>query len=115
MSTVIECTHRAGKPVDPANLEIPMAGTIVRKARYDAHARRQQVYMEFAPLPDPSNVLYQERLGDLLDPVPLAFDSARGMMIASFEIINGGRHYQGWWVRWHEAMPKWYDEMTTPR
>jgi hypothetical protein len=113
--TVIQRTHHAGKPVDPTNLEIPMAGTIVRKARYDAQARRQQVFMEFTPLPDPSKALFQEKPGELLDPVPLAFDSARGMMMTGFEVINGGRHYQGWWIRWFSDMPSWYAELMRPR
>lgn len=115
MFTVIQCTRRAGKPVDPAMLEQPMAGTIVRKARYDAHARRQQVFMEFSPLPDPSKVLFQEKPGESLDPVSLACDSARGMMMTGFEVINGGRHYQGWWIRWYLEMPGRYPDMITPR
>lgn len=115
MFTVIQRTHKAGKSVDPEQLELPRAGTIVRKARYDAVARRQQVYMEFVQLDDPTQVLYQERPAELLDPQVLSFDSERGMMMTGFEVINGGRHYQGWWIRWYPEMPDWYREMMTPR
>jgi hypothetical protein len=115
MFTVIQRTHKAGRQIDAAKLESPMAGTIMRKSKYDAQARRLQVFMEFEPLRDPSKVLYQERPANLLDPQILSFDSEKGMMMTGFEVINGGRHYQGWWIRWYPEMPQWYADMMTPR
>ncbi|GGX33335.1 hypothetical protein GCM10007242_45620 [Pigmentiphaga litoralis] len=115
MFTVIQRTHKAGKQVDPARLEQPLGGTLLRKERYDAIARRQQTYMEFTQVDDPTQVLFQERPAELLDPQLLSFDSERGVMLVGFEVINGGRHYQGWWVRWYPEIPGWYREMMTPR
>jgi len=53
----------------------------VRKARYDAVAQPQQVYMEFSQLDDTTQVLYQERPAELLASQVLSFDSERGMMM----------------------------------
>lgn len=36
----------------------------------------------------------------LMDPEILTFSSARGMMIAGFEEIDGRRCYQGWLIHW---------------
>lgn len=115
MFTIIQRTHKRGRQVAREDLEPPMAGTITRKSKYDPEARRHQVFMEFEPLPDPSKILYQERPPNLLDPQILAFDSDKGMMMTGFEVLNGGRHYQGWWIRWYPEMPQWYADMLTPR
>ena len=115
MFTVIQRTHKAGKQVVLEDMEQPKAGSILWKARYDAIARRQQVYMEFTQLDDPTQIFFQERPAEPLDPQVLSFDSERGMMLVGFEVINGGRHYQGWWIRWFPDMPDWYAEITRPR
>lgn len=104
MFLLAQRTHRAGRPLEARGLELPLAGTIQLRSKYDAQARRQQVLMELTPYPS-TNVVYPEKPCDLLDPVPLAFDSERGMIMTGFELINGARHYQGWWIRWFPEMP----------
>jgi hypothetical protein len=114
MFTVIQRTHKAGKQVDPTQLEQPIAGKVVWQSKYDPVTRRIQVFMEFLPSPDRMKVPKQTKLPNLLDPHVQAFDSEKGMMITGFEILNGGRHYQGWWIRWYPEMPQWYADMLTP-
>ena len=114
MFTVIQRTHVEGRQLAPQDLEKPVAGTVLRKTRYDAVARRQQVYMEFTPLGDPATEPVEGSPPDLLDPQILSFDSERGMMLVGFELINGGRLYQGWWVRWFCEKPEWYRPLETP-
>lgn len=104
MFTLIQRTHRAGRPLEASRLELPLAGTIQLMSKYNAQARRQQVFMELTPYPS-TNVVPQQKPFDLLDPVPLAFDTERGMMMTGFELTNGARHYQGWWIRWCPEMP----------
>lgn len=105
MYTAIQRTHRAGRPLDASTIEPPFTGTIQLRTKYDAQARRQQVFLELTLLPSANNIP-RDKPGDLLDAAPLAFDSERGMMMTGFEVINGARHYQGWWIRWYSEMPR---------
>ncbi len=98
MLVTVICTHREGRPVDPARLEQqPSLDGDLRVHLGPVAGLRRAV--RTACLADAKGSRAERVLPDLCDVELIALGN-RAMMLTGFEELAGRRFYQGWWVRW---------------
>lgn len=92
-------THDRGKKADLRRVE-PVPGPVVLQSVFVAELNREIPmlriprgnYRDGRPRPDAIPPLYEPRL--------LTLGTEQGMMITGFEMVDGCRYYQGWYIRW---------------
>jgi len=100
LTCTVQRTHESGKPKARGILGPGAKGIVsMYSIKHEAMKRSVRV-MQLIAAGEESTPGVKPLIPSLMDPEILTFSSARGMMIAGFEEIDGRRYYQGWLLHW---------------
>lgn len=92
-------THRLGKPLRERDFDTPIPGPVSMCSSMDEDLKRMVSHLNIVRMtfgggavPPPIPHLYEPQL--------VTFSTETGFVVKGFEVIDGRRYYQSWYIRW---------------
>lgn len=92
-------THRRGQPLRDRDFDPPVPGPVSMASVMDEGLKRMadrltidRMTRDGGAVPSP--------IPDLYEPQLVTFGTEGGLVVKGFEIIDGRRYYQSWYIRW---------------